>query len=74
MKIKLKPEIWEQLIGGNVLDPDGWDRSNFKQDWEKPITLKVFREKCFESTTDFDFSDDKRINHAIISRIGLVFN
>lgn len=50
MKIKAQPSEWERILGICVLDPDGWDRKN-PADWNTPITLNDFLDKCDESTT-----------------------
>lgn len=33
-----------------IIDPDGWDRKNFKEDWEKPLTKEEFNQKLMLST------------------------
>lgn len=36
-----------------ILDPDGWDRSNFEEDWQKSLTLEEFVQKLYASTIRF---------------------
>jgi hypothetical protein len=48
MKKRL-PSEWEQLIGIEVIDPDGWDRKN-PHHWEIPLTAAEFLDKCDSST------------------------
>ena len=33
-----------------ILDPDGWDRSNFTQDWQRPLTYSEFWDKFSQCT------------------------
>lgn len=44
------PEEWCKETGITVHDPDGWDRRNFEEDWNKPITWEEFRYKVAMST------------------------
>lgn len=46
-------EVWAELTGVVVLDPDGWDRSNFTASWSEPITLEEFRSRTYMSTVRF---------------------
>jgi len=48
--IKRKPSEWEELIGIEVIDQDGWF-GNKRQSWETPITAAEFIARCDESTT-----------------------
>jgi hypothetical protein len=48
-----KPEKWTKLIGVKILDPDGWDRTNFRIDIEKKLSLLEFLQKAAMSTTNF---------------------
>ena len=36
-----------------VLDPDGWDRSNFEASWLELITLSEYERRVSESTCEF---------------------
>lgn len=36
-----------------ILDPDGWDRSNFEASWNEQITLKEFYRRLNQSTVAF---------------------
>lgn len=47
------PSEWETALGVIVLDPDGWDRRNFADDWVKPLTEAEFRAKASVSTTNW---------------------
>lgn len=49
--IKLTPDQWCQLTEIVVMDPDGWDRSNYQKDWAKPLTFDEFLTKAHMSTT-----------------------
>jgi len=37
-----------------VLDPDGWDRKNYTEDWSKPLTEDEMHGKVMRSTIEFD--------------------
>lgn len=43
-------EHWLEVTGVRVLDPDGWDRSNFEESWAEPITLEEFNQRVALST------------------------
>jgi len=47
------PDEWIAHTGIRILDPDGWDRSNFAEDWAKPLTLEEFKRKAAMSTADW---------------------
>lgn len=42
-----------------LLDPDGWDRSNFNESWNELITYKEFRKRMMYSTV---MTDTKKLN------------
>jgi hypothetical protein len=47
------PDAWlqtEEFRSLIVLDPDGWDRKNFEEDWARPLTLEEFSGKLMVST------------------------
>lgn len=44
------PEEWQVETGIRILDPDGWDRSNFEEDWARRITRSEFQAKADVST------------------------
>lgn len=41
----------EKYSGYNVLDPDGWDRSNFNESWAEKITEEEFLNRLHLSTS-----------------------
>ncbi len=42
---------WQKEVQVEVLDPDGWDRGNFRYSWyEELITQKEFERRCLSST------------------------
>jgi hypothetical protein len=48
-------ELWldekrKELPGFQILDPDGWDRSNFEVSWKEAITKEEFERRCSLST------------------------
>jgi hypothetical protein len=43
--------IYKERHGIQILDPDGWDRSDgFMDSWMEPIGRKTFDERLLEST------------------------
>lgn len=44
------PAYWEQHLSVKVMDPDGWDRRNFKASWAEPLTEKEFKRRAALST------------------------
>lgn len=44
-------EEWKEELCPNIiiLDPDGWDRKNFYQSWNEPITKEEFERRLRES-------------------------
>lgn len=49
----LTPDEWletDEFKGITVLDPDGWDRKNFKEDWARKIKHCTMWEKVMLST------------------------
>ena len=49
-EIKTSSE-WIKEVGYEVLDPDGWDRSNFQYSWyEEEITYEEFQKRLINST------------------------
>lgn len=47
-------EEWSKNIEIIVIDPDGWDRSNFQYSWfEEKITKTEFRNRLNNSTIEW---------------------
>lgn len=44
------PAEWEKELDVIVVDPDGWDRTNFEEDWAKPISREEFNQKLGRSS------------------------
>lgn len=55
MEIKKTSQEWqEENMKTIVLDPDGWDRTNYKYSWfEEEITLEEYNSRVFQSTCMF---------------------
>lgn len=56
LAVKRTPEEWlETTLYQNieVLDPDGWDRSDFERSWAEPITRGEFERRLMLSTCKF---------------------
>ena len=49
-KIYLLPELWCKLTGIEILDPDGWNRADYQNDWNKPLNFEQFYGKAILST------------------------
>ena len=49
-KILHRSGAWCLLLGFEVLDPDGWDRTNFQESWNEPITRDEFMRRVSKST------------------------
>ena len=63
-----KEELYPNII---ILDPDGWDRKNFYQSWNEPITKKEFERRLRESTIqEVKMPDNKSRNKEIICLCG----
>lgn len=45
------PSYWAKQQGITIRDPDGWDRQNFVESWNTPITLEEFHQRASLSTT-----------------------
>ena len=43
-----------------VLDPDGWDRKNFAEDWARPLTEEEMHGKVMMSTIEYDSTWTKK--------------
>jgi hypothetical protein len=43
-------EEWCKKTGVQVLDPDGWDRDNFKASWNEKISYAEFESRVQRST------------------------
>lgn len=50
--MKKTSKEWQELNPNIVvLDPDGWDRSNFQYSWnEELITFEEYQKRLFQST------------------------
>lgn len=51
--MRLKPEQWlecPEFAGVTILDPDGWDRKNFEESWNKAITLDEMQDRTVRCT------------------------
>lgn len=62
---KLTSQEWYPILYPNkeihIMDPDGWDRSNFQYSWyEELITEAEFRRRTMLSTCMGDFSKIKK--------------
>ena len=44
-----------QYYGVTIIDPDGWDRTDFDASFDEPITLDEFQRRLNRSTLQFRF-------------------
>jgi hypothetical protein len=50
-EIKKSSEDWlKEYPGLEIMDPDGWDRSNFDESWAELITEEEFNARVLPST------------------------
>lgn len=54
-EIKKSSAEWSTIIYGQdypdfLMDPDGWDRKNFQDSWNEPITVKEYQRRFLFST------------------------
>ena len=49
---------WSEDLDVRVVNPDGWDRSNFDYDWNRPISRVEFVQKAGMSTLYIGEWDD----------------
>lgn len=52
-ELKLTPDEWlarSEFWGVVVVDPDGWDRTNFEKSWLEPLTHSEFKRRLEKST------------------------
>jgi len=53
-------EEWQKVCKITVLDPDGWDRGNYKYSWcEEKISREEFMNRVIPSTCMFNIEDFK---------------
>lgn len=48
--VKRLPAEWEKILNITIMDPDGWDRTNFEESWNTPLTQEEFKDKADVST------------------------
>lgn len=48
--MKKTSQDWMEEFGDTILDPDGWDRSNFEQSWNELITQEEYISRRTRST------------------------
>lgn len=66
--IKRKPEDWLKTLefqGYTILDPDGWDRKNWKQSWNEKITKQEMVNRLMKSTLlrNPEIIEEYKLNH-----------
>jgi hypothetical protein len=49
---------WAEELDVKIVDPDGWDRTNFEEDWHRPISRIEFIQKASMSTIYHGMWDD----------------
>jgi hypothetical protein len=48
--VKRLPVEWQEIDGVQIMDPDGWDRRNFEESWNTPITQAEWLDRASQST------------------------
>lgn len=48
--MKFSSSVWCDKFNVRVLDPDGWDRTNFDESWNELITEEEFKKRLMRST------------------------
>lgn len=62
-EIKKTSGEWEkELQGVVIIDPDGWDRSNFYHSWNELITKEEFDKRLMSSTCKYKLSKLNKTN------------
>lgn len=57
--IKKPSDEWvKEFPGLTIMDPDGWDRSNFIESWAEPIDEIEFHRRVMHSTICVDRSSE----------------
>lgn len=51
------PDEWQKSEGVLVLDPDGWDRTDFERSWSEPISRDEFMSRVMRSSCLFARKD-----------------
>lgn len=60
--VKRSSQEWQKMYPDPfVVDPDGWDRSNFEESWQEPITYKEYVKRLINSTCKFSGAWGKKI-------------
>jgi hypothetical protein len=56
MEEKRTPQEWleSEFKGVTILDPDGWDRSDYKESWSEPITKDEMGRRTMMSTVQIE--------------------
>lgn len=44
------PDEWCVILGYEIMDPDGWDRTDFTASWSERLTLEEFERRARAST------------------------
>ena len=68
------PEEWladDEFNGVVVLDPDGWDRTNYDEDWAIPITRDVMTAKLALSTRSLSIHEKRAATTAALGDVKL---
>ena len=60
---------WVKHTGIEILDPDGWDRTDFENSWNELISEEEFLLRCYRSTINaqaFMLYDKRRKSNAML--------
>lgn len=62
---------WLDIFGisaGCIIDPDGWDRSNFEASWNERITEEEFKKRYSRSTVYLVTGVDRTMHDQLVSK------
>jgi hypothetical protein len=64
--VKRSGAVWSWLLGITVLDPDGWNRKNFKESWDEKITYTEFMERAMRSTASYATAEQQALRIEVL--------
>jgi hypothetical protein len=62
--LKLSGKQWQQLTEITIIDADGWDRSNWNESWNEPISFDEFLH-CLSLSTTMPWTERQLVANAM---------